>query len=89
MTKAEKYERLICQELLSITRVVYAANSSEIYPSAEEVMAKKAGATPSEIRDEIQENLDFIRVSLRYMTFDIAAMNREIGELKNKKKGKS
>ena len=90
MTKAdEKFERHICEELLKISKDVYAANSSEIYPSAEEVMAKKVGVAHSEVRDEIQENLDFIRVSLKYMTFDIAAMGREIEELKNRKKGKS
>lgn len=80
------YEKLICERVLDISRFLYAVEASPDLPTASEVMKTKKNATPEEIREQIQENLDFITVSMKYCVFDIEALRREVKELK--KKGK-
>ena len=48
-------------------------------------MANKEKATTEEIRNQIQENIDFLRVYLKYLVFDVEALRREITELKKAK----
>ncbi len=83
----ERYERHLCEQVLGLSRVVYIANSDEPYPTEKQVMVNNSKATVEEIRDQIQENINFLRVSLRYLVFDIEALRREKIELE-KKKGK-
>jgi len=63
---------------------LYAVEASPDLPTASEVMKTKENATPEEIREQIQENLDFIMVSLKYCVLDIEALRREKEELKKK-----
>ncbi|KKL66253.1 hypothetical protein LCGC14_2146880, partial [marine sediment metagenome] len=65
-----------------ISRFLYAVEASPDLPTASEVMKTKKNSTPEEIRDQIQENLDFIMVSMKYCVFDIEALRREITESK-------
>ena len=83
----EKYERHLCEQVLELSRVVYIANSDEPYPTAKQVMINNGNATIDEIREQIQENMDFLRVSLKYLIFDIEALRREATERKKKKGG--
>lgn len=76
------YEKLICEKVLDISRFLYAVEASPDLPTASEVMKTKEDATPEEIRDQIQENLDFIMVSMKYCVFDIEALRREMKALK-------
>lgn len=77
-----EYERSVCKKVLNISRFLYAVEASPDLPTASEVMKTKENATPEEIREQIQENLDFIMVSMKYCVFDIEALRRE---LKNSK----
>ncbi len=81
----QQYESHLCEQVLELSRVVYIANSDETYPIAKQVMATKGITTVEEIRDQIQENVDFIRISLKYLVFDIEALRREIAVLKRTK----
>ncbi len=83
----ETYERHLCEQVLKLSRVVYTANSDELYPTAKQVMVNNSKATIEEIRTQVQENMDFLRVSLKYLIFDVEALRREIAKLK-KTKGK-
>ncbi len=83
----ETYERHLCEQVLELSRVVYMANSDEPYPTAKQVMVNNSKATIEEIRAQVQENMDFLRVSLKYLIFDVEALRREIAKLK-KIKGK-
>ncbi|KKN51298.1 hypothetical protein LCGC14_0624060 [marine sediment metagenome] len=86
MNSADKqYERHFCEQTLEISRIVYVASSNESYPTAKQVMAKNEKATVEEIRNQIQENIDFLRVYLKYLVFDVEALRREITELKKAK----
>jgi len=82
MTLDTDYEKLICERVLDISRFLYAVEASPDLPTASEVMKTKKDSTPEEIRDQIQENLDFIMVSMKYCVFDIEALRREITESK-------
>jgi len=79
------YEREICERVLNISRFLYAVEASPDLPTASEVMKTKKNSTPEEIRDQIQENLDFIMVSMKYCVFDIEALRREIKEVEKGK----
>ena len=79
------YERHLCEQVLELSRVVYTANSDEPYPIAKQVMVNNSKATIEDIRAQVQENMDFLRVSLKYLIFDIEALRREKAELKKKK----
>ena len=81
-----EYEKTICKKVLDISRFLYAVEASPDLPTASEVMKTKENATPEEIREQIQENLDFITVSMKYCVFDIEALRRELKE--SKKEGK-
>ena len=81
----ETYERHLYEQVLGLSRVVYIANSDEPYPIAKQVMVNNSKSTIEDIRDQIQENIDFLRVSLRYLVFDIEALRREKIELEKKK----
>ncbi len=81
----ETYERHLYEQVLGLSRVVYIANSDEPYPTEKQVMVNNSKATVEEIRDQIQENINFLRVSLRYLVFDVEALRREKIELEKKK----
>ncbi len=83
----EFYERHICEQVLELSRIVYTANSDELYPTAKQVMVNNEKASVEEIRAQTQENMDFLRVYLKYFVFDIEALRREVAKLK-KTKGK-
>ena len=83
----EQYERHLCEQVLEISRIVYITSSDEPYPTAKQVMTDNEKSTAEEIRNQIQENMDFLRVYLKYLIFDVEALRREITELK-KAKGK-
>lgn len=80
-----KYERHVCEKLLEISRYMYALEASPDLPRASEVMATKKNASPEEIRNQIQENVDFISVTMRYLVFEREALKREKIELKREK----
>ena len=77
-----KYEKEVCKRVLEISRFLYAVEASSDLPTASEVMKTKKDATPEEIREQIQENLDFIMVSMKYCVFDIEALRRELAQRK-------
>ncbi len=83
----EFYERHICEQVLELSRIVYTANSDGLYPTAKQVMVNNEKASVEEIRAQTQENMDFLRVYLKYFVFDIEALRREVAKLK-KTKGK-
>ena len=76
------YEKEVCKRVLEISRFLYAVEASPDLPTASEVMKTKKDATPEEIREQIQENLDFIMVSMKYCVFDIEALRRELAQRK-------
>ena len=82
----DNYEKLICEKVLDISRFLYVVEASPDLPTASEVIKTKENATPEEIREQIQENLDFITVSMKYCVLDIEALRRELAE--SKKTGK-
>ncbi len=77
-----KYEKEVCKRVLEISHFLYAVEASPDLPTASEVMKTKKNATPEEIREQIQENLDFIMVSMKYCVFDIEALRRELAQRK-------
>ncbi len=77
-----KYEKEVCKRVLEISRFLYAVEASPDLPTASEVMKTKKDASPEEIREQIQENLDFIAVSMKYCVFDIEALRRELAQRK-------
>lgn len=79
------YEKEICKRVLEISRFLYAVEASPDLPTASEVMKTKENASPEEIREQIQENLDFIMVSLKYCVFDIEALRRELKKSKEER----
>ncbi len=81
----EQYEKHLCEQVLELTRIVYKTNSASVYPPAKVIMAKTPHATKEDIRDQIQECVDFLSMSLRYMVFDVEALRREINTLKKSK----
>ncbi len=83
----DKYEKHICEQLLTIARIIYIAEADTGLPTAAEVMKTKKNATIEEIRFQIQEVLDFLSVNTKYMLLDREALIREKKELK--RKGKS
>jgi len=83
----KQYELHLCEQVLDLSRIVYVANSDEFYPTTKQVMLDNKGASVKENRDQIQENIDFLRVSLGYSMLDIEALRRENAELK-KSRGK-
>ena len=72
-----KYERELCARLLQVVRPLYKKEASSDLPTVDEVMCMKAEATPTEIRLQIQEAVDFLSVMTKYMMFDIEALKRE------------
>ena len=81
-----RFERTLCEKLLEITRVVYSIDGTQGLPTLTQVMRSKERATPKEIREQIQENLDFISVYIKYLILDIEALRREKAELERKRK---
>ena len=79
------YEKDVCKKVMEISRFLYAVDASPDLPTASELMKTKEKASPKEIREQIQENLDFITMSLKYCVFDIEALRREMTELKKAK----
>lgn len=79
-----RYEKHICQKLLDIARVIYAAEADTGLPTAAEVMKTNKDANPEQIRFQIQEVLDFLSVNTKYMLLDREALMREKKELKKK-----
>lgn len=86
------YEHWVCEKLLDLSRILYANNSKQKYPTGAEVMARKEQQSPEQIRLQMLENIDFLSVSLKYMMFDKEAMLRErktlLAEIERLKKGK-
>ena len=78
------YEKNICERLLNIARIIYAAEADTGLPTAAEVMKTHKDATPEEIRFQIQEVLDFLSVNTKYMLLDREALMRELAEAKKK-----
>ncbi len=78
------YEKHLCEKVLDIARVIYAAEADTGLPTAAEVMKTNKDATPEEIRFQIQEVLDFLSVNTKYMLLDREALVREKAYFKNK-----
>jgi hypothetical protein len=71
------FEKKLCADLLAITRLIYACMPINNLPSVDTIMKKHEEESPDEIRKEIQENLDFLRVWVKYLLFDNEATLRE------------
>lgn len=71
------YEKKVCAELLSTTRLIYACMPINNLPAVDEIVKKHEDDSPESIRQEIQENLDFLRVWIKYLLFDNEATKRE------------
>ena len=81
-----KYEKHICEKLLNIARIIYAAEADTGLPTAAEVMKTHKDATPEDIRFQVSEVLDFLSINTKYMLLDREASMRELAE--SKKKGR-
>lgn len=80
-----QYERHLCEQVVELSRLVYIANSTEHYPIAKQVMADHSKVSMEKIRDQIQENIDFTRMSLKYLLLDVESLRREKTKLKGEK----
>ena len=68
------FERHVCEQLLEISRLIYVEEDpNKNWPSAQSVMGRKSKETSNQVQKEIQNNIDLIRMSVKYMNFDIAA----------------
>jgi hypothetical protein len=73
-----KFERNVCKQLLEISRLIYVEeNPRKAWPTAQAVMNSKANATADVIMDEIQNNIDLLRLSVKYLNFDVDCLRRE------------
>ncbi len=86
MTLDITYEKRICERLLDIARIIYAAEADTGLPTAAEVMKTHKDATPEDIRFQISEVLDFLSVNTKYMLLDREALMRELAEAKKKER---
>lgn len=78
------FEKQICEELLDISRIIYVEEApNKHFPTAAEVVKRKNSVGPREVQKEIQDNIDFLRMTVKYVLLDRDALLREI-----KKKGK-
>ena len=77
-----EYEKEVCKRVLEISRFLYAVEASPDLPTTSELMKTKKDASSEEIREQIQENLDFIMISMKYCVFDIEALRRELKQRK-------
>ena len=82
-----KYESELCKQLLEISRYIYATEAGCDMPTASQVMTIHKDASPLDIRAQIQDNLDFVRVNVMYATFDREALKRELKKAKSKGPG--
>ncbi len=72
------FERHVCTQLLEISRLVYIEESPQkAWPTAKDVMNRKVNATAENVMQEIQANLDLLRLSVKYLNFDVDCLRRE------------
>jgi len=71
-----KYEKEIYAELLDISRMLHSGTKGRNV-----VIREIPSKNPIQIRKAIRENLDFIRLTAKYLLFDIEATRRERNDL--------
>ncbi len=73
-----KFERHVCEQLLEISRLIYVEeNAMKPWPTASDVMKRKENATADNVMQEIQANIDLLRLSIKYLNFDVGCLRRE------------
>jgi hypothetical protein len=73
-----KFERHVCTQLLEISRIIYCEeDSKKSWPTAQDVMKRKENETAENVMQEIQANIDLLRLSVKYLNFDVDCLRRE------------
>jgi hypothetical protein len=73
-----EFERHVCKQLLEISRLIYIEeNPNKAWPTAADVMKRKDNECADNVMEEIQANIDLLRLSVKYLNFDVAALKRE------------
>ena len=73
-----EFERNVCTQLLEISRLVYIEeNPNKAWPTASDVMKRKDNECADNVMKEIQANIDLLRLSVKYLNFDVSALKRE------------
>lgn len=73
-----EFERHVCEQLLEISRLIYVEeDSKKSWPTAQDVMKRKENATAENVMQEIQANIDLLRLSIKYLNFDVDSLRRE------------
>ena len=77
-----EYEKWLCNELFKLGLLVQARAAKDCDRKLEnpQSISVSCSVGHGEVRDRIRENLDFLRVSMRYNVFDIEATRRELTE---------
>lgn len=73
-----KFERSVCTQLLEISRLIYVEESPQkAWPTAQDVMKRKSNESADDVMEEIQANIDLLRLSVKYLNFDVSCLKRE------------
>lgn len=73
-----EFERDLCKQLLEISRLVYVEeNPNKAWPTANDVMKRKENESADNVMQEIQANVDLLRLSIKYLNFDVSCLKRE------------
>ena len=76
-----KFERHVCEQLLEISRLVYVEEDvTKAWPSARDVMNRRENSTADNVMQEIQANIDLLRVAVKYLNFDVDMLRQEAGK---------
>jgi hypothetical protein len=72
------FERHVCEQLLEISRLIYVEEDpAKAWPTATDVMKRKENESADNVMKEIQANIDLLRLSVKYLNFDVSVLKRE------------
>ena len=73
-----EFERNVCTQLLEISRLIYVEeDSKKAWPTAQAVMKRRENESADNVMKEIQSNIDLLRLSVKYLNFDVEVLRRE------------
>ena len=77
--KDKEYERWLSRELFKLALLFYDKENSGNRLGANSITVS-ASMGHGEVRDRIQENLDFLNMTVKYLLMDLDATRRELAE---------
>ena len=77
--KEKEYERWLSQELFKLALLFYDKESPGNRLGDNSIRVS-ASLGHGEVRDRIQENIDFLNITIKYLLMDLDATRRELAE---------